>query len=135
MAKAIVTGIGLAEEQLERLGRESVRRIVAAGAQAAAERMQANIRSHGHIRTGSMYQNTRPGKILETYDGGMSYVYPYGEDASGMRNADKAYIINYGRRRRGWQGDRFITGDRKGAEKAVREAMEAESRRLLAEIT
>ena len=132
MAKMTSTDIVYAERALDKLSRESVRRIVDAGAECAAERMRNNILKARHVRTGSMMRSTRPGNYIESLDGGLKYVYPYDYDENGTRNADKAYIINFGRGRRG--GDRFITGD-SGAAEAVHDAMDAERRRLLAEIT
>lgn len=133
MARMIVNGIDLAAGQLERMGRPMIRRIVEAGAKAASGRMSENTRARGHVRTGDMLRSIRGGEYREFFDGGAIEVYPQENDRHGTRNATKAYVINYGRggvRRRGRMGDKFITGD-KGADDIVREAMQAESDRLI----
>ena len=62
-------------------------------------------------------------------------VYPRDTDRKGVRNATKAYVINYGRgKRRGKLGDRFITGKLQQTEEKVFQAMQAESDRILDEL-
>lgn len=118
--------------------RETVRSIVEAGANAAAKRMQDNIRLRGHVRTGDMLEGTGPGPYREWLGGGAVDVYPQGNDRYGTRNATKAYVINYGRggtrKKSSKMGDKFITGDEKKAEEAVYQAMQAEADRLAEEM-
>lgn len=137
MATMRVNGIDLAAAQLDQLGRPMIRKIVEAGAQAATKRMSENTQARGHVRTGDMLRSIRGGEYREFFDGGAIDVYPQENDRHGVRNATKAYVINYGRggvRRRGRMGDKFITGDTSKAEEIVREAMQAESDRLMEEI-
>lgn len=47
--------------------------------------------------------------VIETLDGGKCEVYPQGVDRHGVRNATKAYVLNYGRGTSGSKG--YIRGD------------------------
>ena len=99
--------------------------------------MEDETRKRQHIRTGDMVGSIGPNEYRETLGGGSQDVYPQGDDRFGVRNATKAYVINYGRggtRKAGRMGDRFITGNKSKTEQAVLEAMQAESDRLVAEL-
>lgn len=140
MARLAVNGAELPERQLERLGRDVIRKIVEAGADAAAKHMAANTEKAGHgppglsrRATGEMLASIGRNEYREWLGGGSVDVYPQGEDSRGVRNATKAYVLNYGRGR-GLKGDKFITGDESRAEEIVQEAMQAESDRLIAEL-
>lgn len=143
MAKFTVSGFEMQERTLARMERGTVRRIVEAGAKAAAKRMaeQTERAGHGppgHSRraTGDMLESIGENEYREWLGGGAVDVYPQGTDRKGVRNATKAYVINYGRggtRKSGGMGDKFITGDEAATEEAVVEAMQAESDRILAE--
>ena len=138
MATVRVNGFEMIEVQLNKMGRPMIRQIVEAGAKAAAKRMADNTKKRGHVRTGEMLESIGENEYREFLGGGSVDVYPQGDDSRGVRNATKAYVINYGRggtRKRGKMGDRFITGDESGAEEAVTQAMQAESDRLIAEIS
>ena len=50
-------------------------------------------------------------------------IYPQGKDHSGTRNAEKAYIINYGTSKK--SGDHFVDKINKKAETDVYQAMAA----------
>lgn len=133
MAKMVVNGAELLDERIGRLQRDTIRQIVQAGAGAAVERMKDNTRKHGHVRTGDMLNATGASEYHEFYNYGSQTVYPQGNDRKGVRNADKAYVINYGRgKAKGRLGDKFITADEPQAEEIVRQAMQAESDRLVA---
>ena len=117
--------------------RDNIRQIVMAGATAAEQRMADNITQRRHVRTGDMLKAVGNNGYREGYMYGATDVYPQGDDRKGIRNADKAFIINYGRggvRKQGAKmGDRFITGDEKRAGEVVHQAMQAESDRILAD--
>lgn len=125
---------------IEKLGdqlRPMIRRIVMTGADTAEERMREAIRARQHIRTGDMLESVGDAGYVEFFRGGSAEVYPQGEDRRGVRNATKAYVINYGRGRKrngGRMGDRFITRDEKKTEAAVSQAMQAESDRIIEEL-
>lgn len=135
MARFRWQGDGEAEKQIRKLGRPVIKRIVEAGADAAVDRMKQRI-SMMHRATGDMAEGVKKSNYIETVGGGSQDVYPQGEDRKGVRNATKAYVINYGRggtRHRGKMGDKFITGD-SAADEIIQRAMQAESDRILSEI-
>lgn len=121
---------------LEKLGRDGIRRIVMAGAEAAGRQMQEEIGAYHHVRTGTMMREVAPGQLHEDLGSAWVNVYPQGSDSRGVSNALKAYVINYGygRRRTKKTGDKFITGNKKKTEQVVGNAMQAESDRLIGEI-
>ena len=142
MATVRVNGFELVEAQLNRMGRPMIRRIVEAGAKAAEKRMAENTEKHRHTRNRDMLESIGENEYREFLGGGSVDVYPQGEDWKGVRNATKAYVINYGkgrnptkRKKANKTGDKFITGDESKAEAVVTEAMQAESDRLIAEIS
>lgn len=137
MAKISMTGFDSVEMQLSRLlDRNMIRQVVEAGAAKAAEEMRNNIETAGHVKTGSMRDNVKPGIYHEDVGGGYMDVYPQDYDRKGVPNAMKAFVINYGRggERTPRTGDKFITGKLAQTKKAVQEAMQAESDRILAQI-
>lgn len=142
-----VDGLEALDAQLAKLGRPVIRRIVEAGARRDEEEWRGNITGARHIRTGSMLESVGSTGYREFLDGGEMIVYPQGEDRKGVRNATKAYVINYGRKGRmvstkrgeryitdNFTGDKFITGKIQQTEERVFEAMQAESDRILDEI-
>ena len=138
MARVKVNGFELVEGQLNRMGRPMIRQIVEAGAKAAEKLMADNTKARAHVRTGDMLESIGENEYREFLGGGSVDVYPQGDDRKGVRNATKAYVINYGRggvkRNGGKMGDKFITADEKNTEEAVYQAMQAESDRLSEEI-
>lgn len=137
MARMTVSAEELGTERLERMSREMIRRMVMAGAGAAAERMRQQTAARGHVRTGDMIGSIGSSEYREWYQGGATDVYPLENDRKGVRNATKAYVINYGRggtrKRNGKMGDKFITGDEKATEEAVAKAMAEENDRMIEE--
>lgn len=126
--------------------RNGIRRIVEAGAKAAAEEMTGNIQKYRHVKTSSMIGAVAGADYRETFDGGEMQVYPQGTDSRGVSNAMKAYVINYGigqnptrrsgkRRTPNRTGDKFITGNFKNAEPKIQAAMAAEASAVLREAT
>jgi len=136
MARLQVNGIDGMEAQLERIGgRESARRIVAAGAEACAKALEDRTNQYRHVLTGEMMTSIRPGKYHEDIDVCWQDVYPQGNDARGISNARKAFVINYGYggKRTAKTGDKFITGKKQTLEQVVGAAMKAEADRILQE--
>jgi len=142
MARLEYTGFELLDNQMMKLSRETVKRLVNAGAQSLVKGVQENIRAYGHIRKeggGDMLKSVAPGEYHETLDGGWQDVYPQGDDRYGVRNATKAYVTNYGRGKRKptWKkmGDKFITGSgpRRKFESIVDAAMREENQKIINE--
>ena len=142
MATVKVNGFEMIERQLNRMGRPMIRQIVEAGAKAAEQLMAENTEKARHVRTGDMLGSIGENEYREFLGGGSVEVYPQGDDRKGVRNATKAYVINYGKGRKitkrkkpNKTGDKFITGNESKAEEIVVQAMQAESDRLIAEIS
>ena len=117
------------------MGRDTIRKIVEAGARADAEEWRRIIIEANHVRTGSMRDSVQMTEYRETMGGGQISVYPQGTDMHGISNTIKAYVTNYGRgkRKRGSKmGDKFITKNEGQIEEIVAEAMQAEADRLMA---
>ena len=130
------SGFENVERQLEKLGRETVKRLVNAGAKALEETTQELTQQYHHVgKTGSMKDSVKPGQYHETLDGGWQEVYPQGNDPRGVSNTVKAFVINYGYggKRTEKTGDKFITGNKKKRQEAVAAAMEAENKKILNE--
>ena len=122
------------EEKLGALSsRENIRRIVEAGSKAAIMELQHRIQEKRHIVTGEMERSVSAGPLHEDLGSAWQYVYP----GEGGRDRDtvKAYVINYGRcgKRTAKTGDKFITGNKKQLDEAVKAAMAAEADRILNE--
>ena len=100
MATVRVNGFEVFDRQLNRMGRTMIRQIVEAGAKAAEKRMAENVRLRRHVRTGDMLESIGENEYREFLGGGSVDVYPQGDDRHGVRNATKAYVINYGRGRK-----------------------------------
>jgi len=127
-------GDGFAEG-LDRLGRDAIKTLVMAGAEAVTKDMQKAIGEYHHVKTGSMKQNVRPGIYHEDLNSGWVDVYPQGSDGRGVSNAKKAFVIDrgYGARRTKKTGDKFITKNQKQFQSDVSRAMQDASDRLVAE--
>lgn len=73
------------------------RSMLEAGAAEAVTVMKKHIEQSGLIDTHKMIDSVKPTKIKE--DGGFGFscdVYPQGKDKKGVRNAEKAFVNNYG---------------------------------------
>ena len=136
-----MSDLNVTAEQLTKLGRPMIRKIVEAGAGAAAKVEQEIITRRGHVRTGDLVNSVGAGAYQEWLDGGAQEVYPQGENRNGQRLQTIAYVINYGRggsRRnrdgsRSRMGDKFMKEVEAQGEEAAMKAMEAESDRLMTE--
>jgi hypothetical protein len=121
-------------EKLGALGsRENIRRIVEAGSKAAVMELQRKTQEKRHVITGEMEQSITAKELHEDLGKAWQYVYP-GEGGRD-ENTVKAFVINYGRggRRTARTGDKFITGNKKQLDEAVKAAMAAEADRILNE--
>ena len=138
------TGDGF-EAGLDKLGRESIKTIVMAGAEQVTKDMKAAIGNYHHVgQTGSMQKNVRPGYYHEDLNRGWVEVYPQGEDSRGVSNAKKAFVIDRGiganptirsnGKVRNKTGDKFITKNEKQFKSDVERAMQAASDGLVAGI-
>lgn len=98
-----------------------------AGGNAAVKEWKEGIERHGHVDTGTMRDSVRKSKKGDN----KRVVYPKGKDSKGVRNAQKAYVLHYGRSN--IQGDRFIDEIEEKAEEKVLNAMENKFDKFLRE--
>lgn len=127
MAQFNVTGIESIIKQLTRMGDDAgevADKMLRAGAEIVAWEWQKAIKGAGHIDTGAMLLSVKPdNQIKVSGDERSITVSPRGSDAKGTRNAEKAFIANYGRRRQ--RGSGFVTIAQENAEGPATSAMEA----------
>ena len=100
MARLDSTGAEAVIKQMRRLGQQAgpvAAAVLAAGAVEVRDAWRETIRARGYVDTGAMLRSisfpARPkdnGGILSTE------IAPKGKDASGTRNAEKAFILHYG---------------------------------------
>ena len=77
------------------------------GADEVKKAWQKAIRGHRHIDTGNMLESIGyKKKIGQEGDIKKIDIYPQGKDRKGVRNAEKAYVLHYGRGKK--VGSRFV---------------------------
>ena len=136
MARISTEGFEQIDQMMSKLGREGIRRVVMAGAEACVEEMKRDTEEYRHIMTGDMRDSVAPGKYHEDLNSAWVEVYPQGYDGRGISNAKKAFVINYGYggRKTAKTGDKFITGQKNTMQEVVTRAMQAESDRIIQEL-
>ena len=100
MARLNVTGLDETIEQMKRMGQltgQVADAMILTGAEVIREHWVASAQSHGHVDTGDMIASIRYAKQPKDV-GGMRIldVYPQGKDEKDVRNAEKAFVLNYG---------------------------------------
>ena len=108
---------------------ECLRSILNAGGTIIRDSWKGKIQEYHHVRTGAMLENV--GITDMTVNGGTAYVeiYPFGTDSHRITNAQKAYILDRGRRpnkngRGAIQGDKFVRAAEREAKNKAFEAMQ-----------
>lgn len=129
-------GLERIDGMLTRLSRESIRKVVMAGAEACVEETRKNVEKYRHIVHHNMLDSVAPGKYHEDLNSAWIEVYPQGYDGRGISNAKKAFVINYGYggRKTAKTGDKFITGQKTTMQEVVSKAMQAESNRIIQQL-
>ena len=101
MARFDTTGLDDIISQMQQLKEDEgpvAEEMVNAAVEEIKFQWQLSAGMHGHVRTGAMIESIGigPGPVRA---GSLLYrdVYPHGSDAKGVRNAEKAFILNYGR--------------------------------------
>lgn len=132
MAKFELTGLGDIEKML--LNRETrveaaVPEMVDAGADELIKAEQEEMERLKLVDTGDMKKSVGATKLRKTDSGGYKDVYPQGKDRKGVRNAEKAFVAQYGKSNlpaRPWlttarakSGDKVSAAMRKAWEKKV----------------
>ena len=133
MAKFSVSGIDGLAADLQRLGQldnsELVSDMLDAGAEVVAEEWKKGIanavksKADGGRGTGDMVKSVAPTKgIKKNGDISSKEIYPQGKDRKGVRNAEKAFILHYGKS--GQAPTRFVDAVEESAEDKAVSAME-----------
>jgi HK97 gp10 family phage protein len=128
MATFNVTGIESIIRDLQRMGDEAqnvAEKMLFAGADVMVWHWQNQIQAAGHIgETGDMIRSVKVDKAVKQKGGVMQItVYPRGKDETGTRNAEKAFIANYGRKRQ--TGSSFVTKAVESGKEQTWSAMES----------
>lgn len=102
MARFNVTGMEAVIKDMVRMDQQTGRvadEMLLAAAGVMTEAWKTAIQSHGLIDTGDMFRSVGPTRPV-TKEGVRSLtVYPKGKDSTGTRNAEKAFVANFGRTR------------------------------------
>lgn len=131
------SGLDLLRDDLAKLanavGGDLPEKMLDAGVDAAVQDWKEGITTHKHVDTGDMLNSV--GVAPETKTGRKREIYPLGTDRKGERNAEKAFVLNYGRSKglskrkkgkkskSGLNGDRFVDDIQKNAELSTYKAM------------
>lgn len=133
MARFKVTGLEEIIKDMNRLGQQVAPvadEMLQAGAAVVQWEWQRAISSAGHIDTGEMFGSVKPTKIKDVGGVKALAVYPQGKDDTGTRNAEKAFIANYGRDDQ--PASHFADKAEENAEAPAQTAMEAVWDRFIA---
>lgn len=100
MARFDTTGMQDLINEMQQMGQNGgdvARVMTLAAADEIAQSWRESIREHGFVKTGAMLDSVGFPKGAQQM-GGMYYadIYPQGKDSTGTRNAEKAFILNYG---------------------------------------
>lgn len=132
MAKFAVNGIDELAAELMEMGQldnwELVSDMLEAGAEVVADEWKKGIKSAVKANgrsTGDMERSVAPAKGIKT-TGGVSVkeIYPQGKDSKGVRNAEKAFILHYGKSKANQPPTRFVDAVEDAAEDKAVSAME-----------
>ena len=101
MARFDTPGLSDLIKEMERMGQdggEVAEAMVNAAVVVIRDEWRASAENHGLVDTGAMIESIGfPAPVQKA--GGILYrdVYPQGKDGKGVRNAEKAFILNYGK--------------------------------------
>ena len=141
MARLSTDGIEDFEKKLERIKKgmrgEAIESMLNAGAEVMIRGWQDEISAKGHILTGAMIKSVDKTPIRAGKDGLYIEVYPQGTDSHRINNAQKAFILHYGRKpdklgKDELKGDKFVTAAEKASKEKAIEAMQAKLNEYIA---
>lgn len=133
MAKMVIIGIDEMEKKLEGISKglraEAIPKMLNAGAEVLERKWKDQIQEKGHVRTGAMMEHVSRTAVKIEPDGASIEVYPMGTDSHRINNAQKAFILHYGRNpnrrgRKAIKGDKFVNAAEKAAKPEVDAAMQ-----------
>lgn len=100
MARMETSGLDKLISDMQKLGEGSgkiARAMVSAAANEIRSAWQESIEKHGLIETGAMFESIGvSGPVKSMGTALYQEVYPIGKDSKGTRNAEKAFVLNYG---------------------------------------
>lgn len=100
MARFETSGLDNMISEMQRLGQdmgEVAKRMVDAAVEEIKDAWKDSAEKHGHRDTGAMIDSVGyPNPVYKVGDALARDVYPQGKDGRGTRNAEKAFILNYG---------------------------------------
>ena len=104
-----------------------------AGAEEVKQAWRQAAKIHGHVETGDMHDSIGYSRKPKTVNDIKSIdIYPQGKDRKGKRNAEKAFILNYGTKKR--PGSHWVdTADALSAEPVTRVMTEIWTKHLESE--
>lgn len=134
MAKMDTEGMDALIEQMRRLGQDEgpvAEEMIRRGSEIIAEEWKKTAEAHGHRETGAMIASIKADGH-PTHMGSFIYqdIYPRGKDKHGVRNAEKAFILHYGRANA--PGDYWVDEAEQKAKPAVQAACEEIWERFIA---
>lgn len=106
MARMNSSGTAELASDLRQLGNDMAsvgEEMLDAGAAVIVEEWKDGITEAGHVETGEMRDSVRAARKRKKRS---RDIYPKGKDSKGIRNAEKAYILHYGKSSK--PGDRFV---------------------------
>ena len=135
MARFDTSGLDEIINQMQRMGQDEgpvADEMVNAAVEVIKEEWKKSAEKHGHVDTGAMIESIGigPGPVRA---GNIVYrdVYPQGTDGKGVRNATKAFILNYGRSK--MPGSYWVDDADEQSAAPVQEVCEAIWNRFLSE--
>lgn len=114
MARMNSSGVAELAQDLRQLGKDIPQveeEMLDAGAQAIVEEWKDGIEKAGHVDSGDMRDSVRATRKKKTRS---RDIYPKGKDRKGVRNAEKAFVLHYGKSSK--PGDRFVDQIEEAAE-------------------
>ena len=112
MAKFEMSGVDRIIDELGRMDALTgpmAEEMIEAGTDVVVETWKRVIKERGHVDWGTMLRTVKARKPPGSGEVVAREVYPMGKDRKGVRNAEKAFILHYGRR--GVNGKGEIIGD------------------------
>ena len=126
MAKLSFDGLDDVIKQMGKMGQLSgnvANEMLQAGADEMKKAWQNTISRFGRVDTGAMKRSVGYGKVEDKFAAKTLEVYPRGKDRKGVRNAEKAFVLHYGRSN--MTGSHFVNKAEADGEPKAAAAMEA----------
>ena len=125
MARFETSGLDELLTDMKRMGElsgEVADKMLMAGAEATKKAWKTSAQQHGHKDTGDMIDSIDYSRSPKTAgDVRQIDIYPQGKDDKGVRNAEKAFILNYGTKKK--PGSHWVDDADKASGEPVMTAM------------